>query len=1080
MADVKGTPTTGNDAAGTSTTITLPSNASGDLIVIGLKVMANPTASISGYTKDASDPTSNNAGLSIFTKVSGGSESNPLATWSGSRKSAWICYVVENHDGVSDAAVSNHASNASSHAAPSVDAVGADSLLLSFIGLLGTVTASNPTGMTDQELDGSSAPQNGTIISARETVGDGATGTRTWSSVSPSTRGQSGNIVIANLAGGATIDGAVSDVAGFQDSQTAELIAEASASEGIGLGDTVTASVVRNANVSETIGLDDSPSSGATIDASVSESMGLQDVASSVATLEASLSETLGLQDAVVDETPDLAPWEPPAGHVAYTWSEGAAWTDVDVTSIGVTAGTADIAGAIEAHIDANRPDRIRYVFPAGHYTLSTELRVNRDFKRLVGAGSDLTVINITGSGRIVFGGGDGSSSDIVGSPSRGDTTVEVLDASITEVGETIIIKQTADDTVTCVDDNTSPYSVGTIAVEGFAEDPWAQIVEVTDVNETTDIITFTPALALDYDSAKNPYAKDINNLFEVGVESLTINVTTDNGNNALEFDRCKQVRCYDVRVFDYAKFGITCRECFEVEISWCRLIGSRDQGTGGNGYGIHLELATTKAYVHDNAIAGLYRHAISLETGASHNIVAYNYVAVASSEDLTDLSIHGHYTHHNLIEGNIFHGVVEINDFYPETLQNVVFRNKILGNPNFWDADSRDYAFWVRRKSLVALVGNRCDTTSVARIFDCSTDSMVELNGSSDAPAAWMGDSRFLNAKPADWGASYVWPPFAGNASNTIPAEDLVLGTFVDAAVAETLGLLDLVSSGSSIDAAVAETLGLQDAQTRTAIFNVSVVESMGQTDSMGNAAELASNVAEELALEDTLLATRNLVASIVEAYGAGDDWAVALVQNVTMATESIGLQDLITAVIDSPGNLSGFISETFGIQDTVAGILDAHGLASDDLGLSDTMVATLLAVGQMSEAIGFGGTFTATLEAVITGQVAEALGLVDNLTAQLLTVGAVSEAVGMGSDTVASMNLQASIAESIGFGGSWSATAIYQANISEEIGLQDVVSFPREAGYALGVVIVTARALGDVSVSQRSSGDVSTNPST
>lgn len=482
-----------------------------------------------------------------------------------------------------------------------------------------------------------------------------------------------------------------------------------------------------------------------------------------------------GQATSLSDTGVDFSDWIPVGGYEAYTWDEGAAWTDIHIVDdLGLSEASPDIGPAIQAHFNdvANRETRIRYIIPAGTWNLATLLLINRDKKRLVGAGSGLTTINISGVGVIRFQGFDGSVSAITTAPSRGDTTVQVADASIAAVGETITIRQDLDDTVTGVDDNTSPYALGTITPEVWAAQSWEQIVEVTDVDTGTDVITFTPPLGLDYDLGKSPEVKRYNNVYDGGIEGLRLNVTLDHGLVALQFDRVRQCYARDVHIFDHAKMGIQVTESFEVEIDTCVIDGARDTGTGGNGYGVCIELGSSRVYVHDCMVKS-QRHAYLIQSGASHNIIGYCYSASPSVEDLTDLSLHGHNVHHNLIEGCIFHGVVEINDFYTETQRNLIFRNRILGNPSFWDSTSRPYAFWLRRNSTAGIVGNRCETTSVARIFAGSEASLVTLNGNSDAPVG-IPDSMYLSAKPSYWGPAYVWPPFAGDEANTIPAEML------------------------------------------------------------------------------------------------------------------------------------------------------------------------------------------------------------------------------------------------------------------------------------------------------------------
>jgi len=206
MANVKGTPTSGDTGgtAGKSMTVTLPSGAgapvAGDYIVIGSAISANEDASVSGYTR-VWDSASSVSGCSIFYKQAGASESNPTIDWSAgsNRKGAWICKVVENVSGVSDSSVVQDNTNGSTVDSPAVTADGAGSLLLCFVALLGDVTVTVPSGMSNQVTESETSPQNVTVSGARQTVGDGSTGAKSWTPDS-SNRGGGGSIVFADDA----------------------------------------------------------------------------------------------------------------------------------------------------------------------------------------------------------------------------------------------------------------------------------------------------------------------------------------------------------------------------------------------------------------------------------------------------------------------------------------------------------------------------------------------------------------------------------------------------------------------------------------------------------------------------------------------------------------------------------------------------------------------------------------------------------------------------------------------------------------------------------------------------------------
>ena len=474
----------------------------------------------------------------------------------------------------------------------------------------------------------------------------------------------------------------------------------------------------------------------------------------------------------------NLSNYVPVNGYQLYEWSDPGSWVDIDVTTIAnVGTGEADNAPGLKAHIDANSGTRVRYIFPSGTFNFGSLLHINRDEKRIIGNGMGSTIFNMTGSAVIRFQGYDGAESNCTVAPQRGDTTVQVVDASVfnsgTIVGETITIRETLGNTVLGSEDTGSPYNVPSpIVPESWAAQSYEQIVEVVAIDTVNNTITFTPPLALDYNLANTPQVKRYNNVFDSGIEGVTLDVNADTGLNALEFDRVRQCYARGVEVLDTAKIAIRIAESYQVEISGCVINGARDTGTGGNGYGVALELGSSRCNVFNCKATGM-RHHWLIQSGASHNTLLYCVSADASAENLTDMSIHGHYCHHNLIEGCVFRGVVEINDFYTETNHNLLFRNRIVGNPNFWDGNTSSYAVWLRRNSICAIVGNRFNTTLGVRVFSNSSASLVTLNGNADAPHG-IPDSMVYTSKPPYFNVSDAFPAFAGNMQNTIPAESL------------------------------------------------------------------------------------------------------------------------------------------------------------------------------------------------------------------------------------------------------------------------------------------------------------------
>lgn len=113
-----------------------------------------------------------------------------------------------------------------------------------------------------------------------------------------------------------------------------------------------------------------------------------------------------------------------------------------------------------------------------------------------------------------------------------------------------------------------------------------------------------------------------------------------------------------------------------QVSGSW--LHGAHGHGDGGRGYGVNLRGHTTACRVEDNALDDL-RHALIVQLGANQNVYGYN-SSTRSHDDLgvtkADLSVHGHYAHLNLFEGNDVE-LAHVSDWHGPTPRQVLFKNR-------------------------------------------------------------------------------------------------------------------------------------------------------------------------------------------------------------------------------------------------------------------------------------------------------------------------------------------------------------------------------------------------------------------
>lgn len=123
-------------------------------------------------------------------------------------------------------------------------------------------------------------------------------------------------------------------------------------------------------------------------------------------------------------------------------------------------------------------------------------------------------------------------------------------------------------------------------------------------------------------------------------------------------------------------------------------LFDAHDFGDGGQGYGVNLRQHTTGCLVEDNALRRL-RHAVLLQLGANGNVVAYN-AAEDARDNLgwlkADISLHGHYTHMNLIEGNDVEKI-HVSDWWGPAPYHTVFANRVSRGGITVDDRSEDCA---------------------------------------------------------------------------------------------------------------------------------------------------------------------------------------------------------------------------------------------------------------------------------------------------------------------------------------------------------------------------------------------------
>ncbi len=283
--------------------------------------------------------------------------------------------------------------------------------------------------------------------------------------------------------------------------------------------------------------------------------------------------------------------------------------------------------------INSSTAYRILY-FPEGTYYLKSILTITRDGVRLVGAGIDKTKFYQQNS-EIRFR--SRRQNDLVlplsTSPSRGGATLHTTGANQIKVGD---------------------------FVQPLAKFPWGgqedkfknemenvgrgQITVVKEIEG--DQISVSEPIGLDFTSWPDPRLHVVTMLKDVGMESIHIEKLQADNKDTVEFDRVTNAYLKGVRFFWTHAKTIEVRRSYRLFIENCNISQGWDKTSGGMSYGIHFSVNTTRCYAINNKLKQL-RHAIVLQQGANHCVVAYNHTE-------SNILLHGNYAHNNLIEGNV------------------------------------------------------------------------------------------------------------------------------------------------------------------------------------------------------------------------------------------------------------------------------------------------------------------------------------------------------------------------------------------------------------------------------------------
>ena len=447
----------------------------------------------------------------------------------------------------------------------------------------------------------------------------------------------------------------------------------------------------------------------------------------------------------------------PSSGWSAVHWDDPGGWTTVDVTTAGISPGGSNSAPTLVQLADQATVPTIFY-FPPGDYTFTSAVDINDSNIIIRGAGSDQTRFFLDGSGthEIRFIGWDDDPIDILSSVAENAQSFSVASTGGLAVGDLVEVSQE-------LPEWDAEWGIRS----------WGQLVFITAISGNQ--VTVDLPLSLGLDGTRRPQVQKINAVRNVGVEDLYIERKQYGESNNIEMRSVYNGFIRNVESANAVKFHAFVYRSRQVEISGNYFHDAQNYGTGGHGYGVNLENLSTNILVTNNIFKNL-RHHILVQTGTNHSVISYNYNV--DIVELVDLSMHGHYSNHNLYEGNIVWWA-GFADFWGKVgPENTLYRNQIGGRAEddegvvIYDDSDRQNVLGndFLRNSRIAKDADVDDTYEEGNVISGQVEWNSLSNGST-LPA-----SLYLTEAPDFWG-NQAWPPFgpdaSGSATNRIPAQD-------------------------------------------------------------------------------------------------------------------------------------------------------------------------------------------------------------------------------------------------------------------------------------------------------------------
>lgn len=311
--------------------------------------------------------------------------------------------------------------------------------------------------------------------------------------------------------------------------------------------------------------------------------------------------------------------------------------------------------------------------FPAGIYSFTSAVSINRDSITFSGSGYTATQLRFNLNGAL------NSCINILGSQVNADTSsfaqagridsnwVNVLNASIFQVGDWVNLSTT---------DNAYMFSA-------WAYGSLGQIMQIKAINGNR--ITFHSPFRFFYTLGLKPKIKKILPRKVIGFECMKIQRldASVQQTSLLSFDRTVQSWVHGIEG-DSTNFAhVELSRCANVEITNSWFHHAFAYGGNGQAYGISFQYSSSECKAENNIFNHL-RHSILFQAGSNGNVCGYNYSfdpfwdqGIFPNNSAGDIVMHGNYPFANLCEGNINQHTVLDNSHGKSGPYNTFFRNR-------------------------------------------------------------------------------------------------------------------------------------------------------------------------------------------------------------------------------------------------------------------------------------------------------------------------------------------------------------------------------------------------------------------